>query len=76
MTVITAPRKMWTFKDVPKASAATCEVAVAPLRILKNSKRKRKIYKTMCKNTARLPENLCSTIIILKSDVTSNGAKC
>ncbi len=27
------------------------------------------------KNTARLPENLCSTIVILKSDVTSNGAK-
>ena len=38
-------------------------------------KKKRKIYKMMWKNTARLPENLCSTIVILKSDVTSNGAK-
>ena len=38
-------------------------------------KKKRKILKMTWKNTARLPENLCSSIVILKSNVTNNGAK-
>ena len=39
-------------------------------------KRKKKIYKMTWKNIARLPDNLCNTIVILKSNVSSNGAKC
>ena len=40
ITVITAPRKKWTFKDVPKASAGSFKVAVGPLRILRKEKKK------------------------------------
>ncbi len=50
-------------------------MAVVPLRILKNSKRKRKIYKMTWKTQKIARESLYSTIIILKSDGTSNGMK-
>ncbi len=58
-------KKMDIQRCAQSISRGTCKVAVVPLRILKNTKRKRKIYKMTWKNTARLPENLCSTIVIL-----------